>query len=234
MKGSAAIIGWTLLVAVLAVPSFLFYNWWASNKKNESAAQVQIQSVSTATIFAGAQDKTAAQPPFSQTPTAAEGPIFQSAPAGQSVQSSPAPAVPVPAAVAKQGAGAQSVTHSTAAAQAEKAYSSSASTQTVHGSYFNPNTDRDPTMTPLDYKKIKDEELQRIESERMRQLALRKKQYDNGEGRIKLQGIVGNSVIINGEMYSVGDTVLGIKIIKIGSNYLIGDNKGRKFKKILQ
>ncbi len=230
MKGSTGVIGWFLLAAVLAVPSFLFYNWWVSNKKNESASQVPAQSVSTATIFAGAQDRISVQP-AAQPSAKDEGPIFQDAPA---VLPAAAHAAPAPAATPIPGPAAQRVTQSTAAAQAEKASSAPASTQTVHGSYFNPSTDRDPTMTPLDYKKIKDEELQRIESERMRQLALKKKLYDNGEGRIKLQGIVGNSVIINGEMYSVGDTVLGIKIVKIGSNYLIGDNKGRKFKKILQ
>ena len=231
MKGLTGIIGWFLLAAVLAVPSFLFYNWWVSNKKNESAAQTQVQSVSTATIFAGAQEKSAAQPASVQTQAAPEGPIFNSDPAPQPVR---APAKPEPAAAPAPAPAAQRVAQSTSAVQADKPSFVSSSTQTAHGSYFNPNTDRDPTMTPLDYKKIRDEELQRIENERKRLRALQKKQYDNGEGRIKLQGIVGNSVIINGEMYSVGDTVLGIKIIKIGSNYIVGDNKGRKFTKILQ
>ena len=89
-------------------------------------------------------------------------------------------------------------------------------------------------MTTGDYQAIRENEQQKLENERKYQLAIRKQRYDDGEGRIKLQGIVGNSVIINGEMYSVGDTVTGVKIIKIGANYLIGERNGKRFKKILK
>ena len=90
-------------------------------------------------------------------------------------------------------------------------------------------------MSPGDYQRVREAEQAKLESERRLQLALRKQQYDaGGEGRIRLQGIVGNRVIINGEAYSVGDIVTGVKILKIGSNYLIGEYKGNKFRKILK
>ena len=260
MKGSVSMIGWSLLVAVLAVPSFLFYNWWANNKTDEAAVQAPIQSISTATIFAGAQDKTAA-PPSGHVQTAAEGPIFQAASVQRSVQpafrpavqpivqpmsavpvSSAAPAAAAPRAVLRPAdaapqpaAAAQRVDMSTAAAQAVRAAFAPVSTQTASGSYFNPKSDRDPTMTPADYQLRREPEQARREEARLQMLAMRKQlKASSGESRITLQGIVGNSVIINGEMYSVGNTVMGVKILKIGANYLIGEYKGKKFRKILQ
>ena len=82
---------------------------------------------------------------------------------------------------------------------------------------------------------MKEEDALRREEERRQQLALRRQQKETGcESRIALQGIVGNSVIINGEIYSVGSTVHGAKLLKIGSNYVIGECKGRRFRKVLQ
>lgn len=245
MKSFSGIIGWLLLVVVLAVPSVLFYNWWTGTRKSEAPVQASTQRVSTAAIFTGAQDKPAAQP-AAQAAAAAEAPVFQPAPVQPAVQSPPAPpatsAEPMASAPRAEtrpveeapipAAGPLSVARSTAADQGE---AGAVPARTAPGSYFSPKSDRDPTMTPGDYQKIKDEERSRLENERMRQLALHKqRKVAGGESRIRLQGVVGNSVIINGEMYSVGDTVAGVKVLKIGPDYLIGEYKGKKFKKILQ
>ncbi|HBE89059.1 MAG TPA: hypothetical protein DDW67_07980, partial [Elusimicrobia bacterium] len=45
MKNFASIFGWTLLAAVLAVPSFLFYNWWSANKAKEAQLAASQQGV---------------------------------------------------------------------------------------------------------------------------------------------------------------------------------------------
>ena len=211
MKSFTGMIGWLLLVVALAAPSLLFYNWWTGNKKNETA----VQSVSTATVFPGGQDKSAA-PTVVQPSIAVKMPVLQ-----------PAPITPVSAAAPVTGIDPQRVYQSTAADQRGK-------TPPAHVSYFSPKSDRDPTMTPGDYQKIQEEGRQRLKDERMKQQALLKQRKDaGGENRIKMQGIVGNSVIINGEMHSVGDTVTGVKIIKIGPNYIIGEYKGKRFKKNL-
>jgi hypothetical protein len=243
MKGFTGIIGWLFLATVLIVPSYFVYDSWTSNKKNEAAVQAPVQIVPTVTIFAGAQDKPAAQPVV-QASTAVKRPAFQAAPVQRVVQPAVQPVVqpivapvsttPLSAAGPMAAVDKQRVAQSTAAADSIKAPSAPVSTRTALGSYFGPKSDRDPMLTPDDYRKRREEVRARLENERMQQLAMRKQQYDAGEGRIKLQGIVGNSVIVNGEMYSVGDSVTGVKILKIGSNYLIGEYKGRKFKKILQ
>ena len=102
------------------------------------------------------------------------------------------------------------------------------STQAKKVSYFDPKSQRDPTMSPDDYQKIKDEEDRRREEERLARLAeLRKKQVDSPASRIDLQGIVGNQAIINGEMYTVGQTVKGARIVRIGSDYIICEWKDK-------
>jgi hypothetical protein len=34
-------------------------------------------------------------------------------------------------------------------------------------------------------------------------------------------------------MYSAGNTVQGVRILKIGADYIIGEYKGNRFKKVL-
>ena len=231
MKNFTSVIGWLLMAVVLTVPSFLFYNWWTGTK-NEATVQIPAHSGSTATIFYDARDRSAVQPVV-QASTAAGVSVFQAASVRRTDQSSVI--APVSTAVPMAAAGIQRVAWSTAAAQGGGASLTPVSTRTAGGSSFNPKYDHDPTMSPGDYQRVREAEQAKLESERRLQLALRKQQYDaGGEGRIRLQGIVGNRVIINGEAYSVGDIVTGVKILKIGSNYLIGEYKGNKFRKILK
>jgi len=220
MKNFAALIGWLLLAAILAVPAFLFYNWWSNNKKNE-ARLVSVQSVSTAAIFsntpADQEDQVyAAEPPVRKAVPHNDTPV-------SAAQVSPA---------AKAG-----VARSTAAVPAGTATAAQASvsTRTVLTSYYDPKSGRDPTITPAEYRRMKQDEALRREEERQRQLLLRRQQRESGcESRIALQGIVGDSVIINGDVYTVGSTVQGAKLLKIGSNYVIGECKGQRFRKVLQ
>ena len=243
MKNFTSLIGWLLLTAILAVPSFLFYNWWSNNKKNEAAVQTPVQSVSTATIFSGAPDASSALPrSFSQPQKTATSATPPAAPALAAVSPAPvrksaAETAALPSAAQVSPAGKAGVAQSTAAVQVSTmpAARVSGSTQTALTSYFSPKSDRDPTISPAEYRKMKEEEDLRREEERQRQLALRRQQREvGGESRITLQGIVGNSVIINGDVYAVGQTVQGVKLLKIGSNYVIGEYKGKRFRKVLQ
>lgn len=242
MKNLTSLMGWLLLAAILVVPAFLFYNWWSNNKKNEAAVQAPVQGVSTATIFPGAPDAPAALPqPFPQprqpAQAAAEPPADNAAvamaPAPVRRSAAPAPAAQVSTAAVKFPRADQSaaaVRVSTAPAERP-----SVSTQAAPTSYFSPTSGRDPTVSPMEYRKLREEEDRRREEERQQQLALRRQAREGGcESRIELQGIVGNSVIINGEVYSVGNTVQGVKLLKIGSNYVIGECKGKRFRKVLQ
>ena len=89
-------------------------------------------------------------------------------------------------------------------------------------------------MSPEDYRRIREAQEQALEEARQRRASqVRKTKSEGVENRLKLQGLVGNAVIINGEMYSVGQTIYGAKILKVGSNYMIGEYKGKKFRLVM-
>jgi hypothetical protein len=102
-------------------------------------------------------------------------------------------------------------------------------------SSYAPTGDRDPTLSPEDYRRVKEAIRQREEAERMRRLAERSRPREPGpETLIKLQGIVGNAAIINGDMVNLGQSVRGVKIVKIGADYIIGEYKGKRFRTVLK
>ncbi len=255
MKNFTTMVGWLLLVAVLAVPSFLFYNW-LSKSKLQNQAELAHEPMA-GSVFpseksgqpAGAQQAPAAT---SQQAVKADPPRpAPQAPAAQPVQARPVPvsrpaeetdgpieeqapsASSNPPAAAPQSAQAPAV--STAAQQGEGQSQTAVSTGPKLISYYNPITARDPTFTPDDYRRIKEEQRQREEAERARLEAERSRPREPGpETRISLQGIVGSAAIINGDMYSVGQTVRGVKILRIGADYIIAEYKGKRFKKVLK
>lgn len=255
MKNFTSILGWLLLVAVLAVPSFLFYNWLSKSKQQNQAELVhepmagsvfpseksgqpagaqQAQAAPSPQALKASDPKPAHQAPAAQAAPAktaaapeqdaeTDGPIDEGSPSASSNPPAPAP----------QPAQAPAV--STAAQQGEAEGEVAVSTGPRKLSYYEPKTTRDPTFTPDDYRHIKEEERQRQETERLRLEAERNKPREPGpEVRISLQGIVGSAAIINGDMYSAGQTVRGVKILKIGTDYIIAEYKGKKFKKVLK
>ncbi|KAF0126590.1 MAG: hypothetical protein FD189_916 [Elusimicrobia bacterium] len=239
MKNFSSIFGWILLAAVLAVPSVLFYNWWTANKAKEAQLAASQHGVP--------RDFFPAQP----APAADSQPLVTSAgdtmPHGVPAQSSaddaaagkqqpdppvrPAEAEP-PAETPQAGQPAPEASGAgTAGAETVKAGEGSPGA----ASYFSPKTKRDPFLTPEDYARIRAEEDRRRREarDRAQQQVPQKQREVLVESRLNIQGIVGSNVIINGEMYARGDTVLGAKIVSIGSNYIIGEHKGRRFRKYM-
>lgn len=246
MKSFSSMLAWLLLAAVLAVPSFLFYNWWSKSKKQVSA-EVTPEQV-TVNVFPsdkGARPVPAAQPTELVSPSQ---PAPAARPAAQAAaQPAAQPAVQPAAQPASQpaqqppSASAQPPETPPAAEQppAEGVQAVETSTAVKPFSYYEPKGDRDPTYSPEDYRRIKEERMQREEAERMQRMANRKPQEPGPETRINLQGIVGSAAIINGDMYAVGQSVRGIRILKVGSDYIIaecvtGSCKGKKFRKVLK
>ncbi len=253
------LVGWLLLVAVLAVPSFLFYNWLSKSKLRNQAELAHAPV--TGSVFPSEKDSrtSAARQPSAETVQSAakvreakpaETPVTAAAPAAPAVPPPGRPAAqpaPVqeeqpPSASAKPPAAApssaQAPASSTAAAQAQNGASQdqvATSTGPKLVSYYKPKSTRDPTFSPDDYRRIRDDQRRQAEAEKMQLLAEARKPKDPGpETRISLQGIVGNAAIINGDMYYAGQTVRGVKILKIGTDYLIGEYRGRKFRKVLK
>ncbi|MCM2267439.1 MAG: hypothetical protein NDI60_06635 [Elusimicrobiales bacterium] len=238
MKNLGSLVGWTLLLAVLAVPSFLFYNWWTENKR-QASAETAAEPVQANIFPAAEKDRPAAEPvaaaPAQPLPAVAARPAAipapqpaqkpAAAPAAPAASPAPEPA-PAVAEVKPQG---QAVQASTSAFQPV-----AVSSGPKPVSYYAPKSDRDPVLSPADYSRIKEAELRRRELERQQRAASRKPSEPQIESRLKLQGIVGSAAIINGEMYSAGQTVYGARILKVGADYVIGEYKGRKFRKVLK
>lgn len=251
MKNATSVVGWLLLAAVLAVPSFLFYNW-LSKSKLQNQAELANEPVAGSVFPSerkGVQAPAAGQPSTAPARQAMKADEPKAAPqasgqAGQpgapSAETRPQagqPAEPAPSASANPPAAAprpaQEPGLSTAAQQGAGQVAVSTGPKPV--SYFDPKGTRDPTYSPDDYRRIKEERLQREEAERQRLLAEKNRPREPGpESRISLQGIVGSAAIINGDMYSAGQTVRGVKILKIGADYIIAEYKGKKFKKVLK
>ena len=241
MKKLNSFVGWTLMLAVLAVPSFLFYNWWAANAGK--AAAETVTGKTDLNVFPEQPGSTRAVPsqpdPFPAAARPAQAPPQQAVSPGAGMPAVPAAAAPAkPAAVqaesrppASTAAVANAAAVSTAAAKGDSVAASTAAL----ASYFSPKTTRDPTMSPENYRRIREARAQAIEEARqLRASQLRKNKSEGIESRLKLQGIVGNAVILNGEMFYVGQTIHGAKILKVGSDYMIGEYKGKRFRKALE
>lgn len=260
MKNFTAVVGWLLLVAVLAVPSFLFYNWLSKSKQQNQAELVhepmagsvfpseksgQPDGARQASPAPAQQALKANEPkPAPQAPAAQAAPARTAAAPGPAAETdgpideeSPSASSNPPAAAPKS---AQAPAVSTAAQQGEGQSQVAVSTGPKLLSYYNPKSTRDPTFTPDDYRRIKEEQQQREDAERRQAWAEKNKPKEPGpETRISLQGIVENTAIINDNMYRVGQTVRGVKILKIGTDYIIAECvaaqcKGKRFKKVLK
>ena len=235
MKSFTSLLAWLLMAAVLAVPSFLFYNWWSNSKKQVSAEISQgpgtapvFQSEGGAPAAQPAEKAPAAQPAAQPAPETAS--PAQRPPSAAATALSTAPVQP-PAVQPEPAPEAQSAAQPEAAAQ----QGVEGSTVPKSISHYAPQSERDPTFSPDDYKRLRDEAMRRAEAERMVQNAERYKPREPGpETRVVLQGIVGSAAIINGDMYTAGQTVRGVKIVKVGADYIICDYKGKKFRKVLK
>lgn len=249
MKSLTSVLGWALLVAVLAVPSFLFYNWWTKSRQQVSS---EIPQEAPQNIFPPQEKSPAPAPTPAPVPSRPAQPAPQAqapaAPARQPQVQEPVKAPPAPPqqpSASAQAPNSAPVPAETAAVSTVTAQEVAPATAAVQGaqdgvqqktaSYYKPKTDRDPTLSPDDYQRIRDIENARLEAERMARLAERNRpRAPDITSRLQLQGIVGNAAIINGEMYAVGQSVLGAKILKVGANYVIVEHKGKKYRKVLQ
>ncbi|OGS13624.1 MAG: hypothetical protein A2234_00050 [Elusimicrobia bacterium RIFOXYA2_FULL_58_8] len=208
MKGLNAFLGWLLMLAVLAVPSFLFYNWWSKNKAQSAGDTVM--AVPGKGVFS---------------------PVGKTAGGGVAVAVPVVVSRPVSAQVSTSTPRVEVSTVLPAAVQSAPVREPGISTRTPRTSYYERKTDRNPLFSPVDIQNIKDAELRLAEALRAERMAKTRQVKETGiETRMKLQGVVGNAAIINGEMYTAGQSIYGGKIIKVGTDYVIGEHKGRKFR----
>ncbi|MFI5348490.1 MAG: hypothetical protein ACHQ2Z_03015 [Elusimicrobiota bacterium] len=242
-------LGWAILVAALAVPGFLFYNWWSHLKaERDHSISAKASKRADGGVF--------------QTPPPSSGRLINpmtsssSAPAGlPPAAAAPRPiaasVMPLPAAATPAPAMKTAGTPPAAAAPAGAPPSRPAGTAPPApvAAAVLPATGtivltRDPTLSPLDLVRLREEE----QAEAARQWALthatkgeRPKKHNRPiESRIELQGIVAkdgvNLAMINGLTVSSGESLSvngypgKVKILKITASTVTLDYKGKKFK----
>ncbi|GAB4031985.1 MAG: hypothetical protein Fur0012_09990 [Elusimicrobiota bacterium] len=159
-------------------------------------------------------------------------PIFRMAPVSSSPDNSVSSTqVSTEAIVAQMAAAASAASVSRSSATVQVSSSSVISSQVITStmSYFNPTKGRDPTLSPQDYYTIKKkkEEIERLKMEREKQTRVKNNQE---MPRVHLQGIVGKSAIINGEMVNEGQKYKGFKVVKVGYDYIIGNFNGKTYR----
>ncbi|HOW90068.1 MAG TPA: hypothetical protein PL037_07280 [Elusimicrobiales bacterium] len=234
MKSFTGIIFLLLFAASLAVPAFIFYAKWSNKKAADAAMLTPGRRAAPSEMFGGGQERSSLPAAVPESPRAAPGEMISAKtaqarqPAAEALkdQSAAMPARTAPAAAVSTTALRDAAPSPAEAAPAQPG---------KPGAYFNPRTGRDPTLSPMEYAKLKEEEDMRLAAERRRMHDMRRREReDGGENIIELQGIVGQTVIIGGRPYSRGSTVRGIKIVKIGSDYIIGEYKGKQFKKLMR
>jgi len=102
---------------------------------------------------------------------------------------------------------------------------------------FAPKVDKNPFLSMDDYRRMEDDrrrlrdlENQKLEDER------RRREGNRPGAQIFVQGIIGRQAIVNNRTVSVGETVMGAKVIRIDmdENYVTFEQDGHRFTKQLQ
>ena len=120
---------------------------------------------------------------------------------------------------------------------------------------FDPPTQRDPTLSPDDTLLLQFRERQereRLEAERRRKEAEERRRLEELRrqrelelellrdpsrairGKIRISGIIGQEVFIGNKVYTVGDSVLGARIVQVLPEAVVFRYKGQKFTKKVQ
>lgn len=151
------------------------------------------------------------------------------------------------------------VAASTSAANGEAAKEETKAEKPKNKSYYAPERNHNPMMSPRDYDNLRKAEQARIDAEREAKLAAEMAAKMQSAGyeydpdakvpkkkvdplavinkKLRLQGIMGNMVIINNETYMRGDVINrtgGARVKTIGGNYIIIEYKGRTLKKVMK
>lgn len=227
MKG---FLGWVILAVALAVPAFMFWNWWQA--MNQGRLEGGRRLVSGGVFSAVSSAARLSNPIVTSTQTAAvlvsTGTIAPAPTASPEPLSGPAPALTAPAAPSAAQAAALSTAPARTAAGGDEAFE------------YKPQTSRDPMLSPNDVKRLaklhfeKDMALRDVKVEVKRPAP----SEPPIESRLTLMGIIqtprGTTVIINDRILKVGDSILGARIIRVSSSHVDFSYKNRAFRKTIQ
>lgn len=236
-----SLAAWVLLLGILAVPAVLFFNWWKkmqANAASDSAAAsrpMPTQAAGWTPVAAQPAADPVVQPGVevsASTGTALSGAPQPAAPAAEA-SSSPSP---MPSAVAPE------VPSQPQAFTASAPVSTQPARTGLEPVEYAPKSTRDPTLSPMDAKKLAEEALaKKLAKERIRAAldeAPRKREKPRKppvEDRIELYGVVttpeGTTAIINDQILKEGDDIYGAVIQRITTNAVVFKYGSRTFTK---
>ena len=213
-------LGWMILVAALAVPGLLFYNWWSRLKAE--------------------RDKSVAAKARGRMP---EGVLFQAVPnpsklvnpiASSSTASSPAAAEAAVEAGTAQAAGVSAPPADSSPTQtASFPLSTAAAAQAEPAA---PSLKRDPMLSPFDLLRLKEQDARKRSAQDMLKKERRPRAGFSGESSIELLGIISGpsgapKAIVNNEVVGVGERIGGVRVVRITDMSVTFEYKGKKFTK---
>ncbi len=247
---------WLVLAAALAVPGFMFFYWWTNlNTQSRSDLQRRVRRrLGGSQVFGAAPAQEKLRNPMSPAASPAAAPAaapvaVSSGAAGltprpgglvASAAAQPAPSVAAHPAAAP----ATSAPSAAPAASAEKPDAALSVLQT--GPIGQIVLARDPLLSPYDLVRIAQEEERKrqIEEELKKAAWLRAHppkrpkyvpQEVDPNTLVELQGIVsndeGDKAIVNGEMVQEGDTIAGVKVLKISPTAVVFQYRKKRFMK---
>ena len=250
-KSSAA---WLVLAAALAVPGFLFYQWFSRlNTQSRAELEMRVRKRIPAgeQMFGRAPSKEKLNNPIIQDKAAAAAlaaampaatpvvpAVKASTAAAADIASAGLPAVPVDPTAAPAAAPAGAVGEAEAGAEKPK-------TVLQTGTIAPIVLARDPLLSPFDVVRIAEAEAKARRAQEELENELRKRKAGGGKKPktrgidpstlVDLQGIVsteaGDKAIVNGEVVGEGDQVGEIKIIKISQSAVVFLYRNKRFMK---
>lgn len=240
-------LGWAILAAALAVPGFLFYNWWSHLKaeRHRAISQKARGRVPEGGVFATpAPSAMKLVNPVSAAAPASAG--AATAPSVPSALPAAAPAASAPVAAASAAAPEPVPTQAPASPPAEaSAGPETAAVPAPDAAAPPPPLPRDPMISPMDIVRMQQAELERqlaAEALRREQEGARPapKRVVPVETLVDLQGIVAtaggeNKAIINDAVVGVGETVdaggRSVRVVKISAAGVTFQYRNRRFVK---
>lgn len=216
MKKYAKVFEIAILVLALAVPAWLFYNFWGKRAKKGSVSRpmvtVPVSSVAKSTIVASVPAPQASASPVQPAgaPSAKAMPVHVSSPVASAL---PSTASAKPAAAPED---APAVKDEAVVSTGPLVFS------------FSLAKGRNPFLSPDDFDKIKaikeaqhQAELDAI-ARRIQEGKIRTKVLEGpGPEDFELQGIIGEQAIINRKTLMVGQPVDNAKLMKVGMDYVV-------------
>lgn len=230
-------LGWAILAAALAVPGFLFYNWWSHLKveRQKAISQKARGRVPDGGVFSTPAPST----------TRLVNPVAASSVAAPSV-AAPAAVEPAPPPAAASEAPAAAVDGTPRSAGVAPELPVPAADVAASSAPAAAPLPRDPTLSPMDVVRLQQEEMERrLAEERMREELNRKRNPPKRveppiENYVDLQGIVANpdgenKAIVNDAVVGVGETFDArgrpVRVLRITAAGVTFQYKNKRFVK---